>query len=156
MVVAMSFSVWVVRYVDGNEVPLDRVAFETVLTEHGCAIPWSQAGGHPDAVADAETGRDGLDDRRLSVLVDDGNPAGLCEIWVYVSEDGEVESLTIDRPSGNVIWPLLYDIIRATDSFLIAPPSDIAAAREELLAHIPEDIFSTYVIAQDASELPQG
>lgn len=156
MVVAMSFSVWVVRYVDGGEVPIDRTAFEEVLTEHGCVIPWKRADGQPDDAADGGPDRGDLDDRRVSVLVDDGNPAALCEIWVYMSEDGEVESLTIDRPSGDAIWPLLYGIIRATDSFLIAPPADIAAAREELLAHIPEDIFSTYVVAQGPSDLPQG
>ncbi|MDH6284333.1 hypothetical protein [Prescottella agglutinans] len=149
----MSMSVWVIRYVDRQEVPLDKAALEAVLTEHGCAIPWNSVEG--SATAGGGAGRSDVDDRRPSVLVA-GDPKALCEIDVDLSDDGEVMSLAIDRPCGDAIWPLLYDILGATDSFLIAPPADIAATREELLEHVPDEIFTTYVVARSPSELPEA
>lgn len=82
-------------------------------------------------------------DGRVRVCTEDG------EAHVYGLGDG----LMVNRASGQRIWQVLVDVSAASDYAIMPVGRPVCVTREEMIAHLPQELRGCAVVVGSGAEL---
>ncbi len=131
----MSWSVYVVRFSDGRDVPMDRAAVEKVLNQH--TVEGTMESGAVDLLLESQ-----------------------CHNHVFVDltdDEQSIAAISFQRPSGDEIWNVIHQILQATGAVLIAPEGEIVVSSPDALVGLPDPFDEyPYTVAGSRAEMPWG